>query len=338
MVINGGINPAISGYSPKPQLSASPIASASAPGALTAPSSFSNPAPPPAAPSDRLTLSSAAPSPLSAPAFSPAVPANATPSYIPLPNVGAAFSPNVPAKFPAGGLQPAASTEALPLSPAQMTGKQVGDLATKLLQEVPALEEKIEHIDWESLSKEDLQPKLEKFRVTVQQHIKHLPKILDRKLIGLFDDPKNRSLATQFMTWLRKEPDPATLALLNKPKAKPSAETGEDDFETETPSRRHALDDSEASLDEALPEEPPKSLFGKVTEQVQGDYAKLKDRFLPAKPEPKALAKVGKTRHSGPDEMSDADLQELLGSLRSSGPDAPSSSRGLKRERQENSL
>lgn len=165
------------------------------------------------------------------------------------------------------------------LSPAQQTGKQVGDLVTKLLEEVPALQEKIDHIDWDTLSQEEIMPKLEKMRASVQPTFSHVPKFVDRKMARMFEDPQNQKMAAQFFKWLREEPDPETLTALQREKTRPqggSSAAGLDELDEPSP-RRHRPIASEDDFadDEAEPAAEKQTLKNKLSSKVSD----LKDRY-----------------------------------------------------------
>ena len=172
------------------------------------------------------------------------------------------------------------------LTPAQETGKQVGDLVTRFLEETPALQEKIQHIDWNAISQEDLKPKVEKYRAVFQQALKHahVPQMVDRKLIRLLDDPKNQQLATELDAWLRKDPTPDVLASLHKPKQqRPSTGDG-----FGKPTLDEAFDDGEAMQEN----DPPQSFIGKQKARVQDGYNRLKDFVFNRTGSLKAQSKV----------------------------------------------
>ncbi len=201
--------------------------------------------------------------------------------YSPLSSAVDTFKPWTPSNSPSGfsleapRLTPSpASNLGAPLTPAQETGKQVGDLVTRFLEETPALQDKIQHIDWNAISQEDLKPKVEKYRAVLQQALKHahVPQMVDRKLIRLLDDPKNQHLATEFDAWLRKEPSPEVLASLHK--AKPQRHASASGFEKPIPGE--AFDDGE----DFLADEPPQSLVGKIRAKAQDGYNTLKDLVL----------------------------------------------------------
>ena len=245
-----------------------------------------------------------------------------------------ATTPGLPAAANAAATNPSLPAGLNALSPAQQTGKQVGDIVTKLLEEVPALQEKIDHVDWEALSQEEVMPKLEKLRVSVQPTFKHVPTFVDRKLARLFEDPQTQKMAKQFFDWLRKEPDPETLASLNQAKARPHTGGGgsmDDGYGLDGPGpRRHRFEDSESGFeadDEASAPEK-QSLIDKTRSRVQDSYASLKDKIAAHKPGGKPPIKAERPGHGMKDDDfgdSDMDLDSLLRHSRSPGSDMFSS-------------
>ncbi len=93
-------------------------------------------------------------------------------------------------------------------------GQKVGTVVANFMQENPALLNKLNQVDMDALA-EDIGPKVEKTRAQVQQALKKLPQGLDKRLIRMLD-PGTAKLATEFDEWLRKEPDPALLAEMDR--------------------------------------------------------------------------------------------------------------------------
>lgn len=209
------------------------------------------------------------------------------------PGVGNALGANV-----AG----AAGTMTEALSPAEETGQKVGELVTTLLEENPALQEKLQNIDFDALQ-QDLEPKVEAARAKVQQAIKPIPRAVDRKLIRLFDTPEAQEMATQFDEWLRKPPDQALMAAANAPSRpnRPGALEEEENF-----SDPYA-DDPYAEEEELAIKEPPAK---------KSTLENLKSKVWPfnkdsnKENEPPALERTPRKRRAS--EISDTDLDAML--------------------------
>lgn len=181
----------------------------------TSPGGFS---PPPALPTDLSgglgdTFTPSSPSQSSLASTSAAQ----TPVANPFPGGNASLATE-PGALPATGQAVGAEAAAtgLPASNrplnAQEMGQKVGSVVTKYMQENPALLDKMNSVNWDELE-QDVGPKVEGYRARLQQALKKLPQGVDKRLIRMLD-PGSRELATDFDEWLRKEPDPATLAEL----------------------------------------------------------------------------------------------------------------------------
>jgi len=242
----------------------------------------------------------------------------------PLPTVGQASQG--PVQAATGAAKPVAtgSAQSLPvgtnaLSPAQQTGKQVGDIVTKLLEEVPALQEKIDHIDWDSLSQEEVMPKLEKLRVSVQPTYKRVPKFVDHKLARLFEDPQSQKMATQFFDWLRKEPDPEMLASLEREGSRQhGGRLGSSDFDDEMdsprPHRRPSMSEDDFADDEASISPEKKGLINKLRAKTKDTISKIKDKISP-KSEDRLSSHSGRPGRRQRDDFDFSDSSDDLDSL-----------------------
>lgn len=184
------------------------------------------------------------------------------------------------------------------LSPAEEAGQKVGEMVTTLLEENPALQEKIQNINFDELQ-QDIGPKVESFRAKVQQAIKPIPRIVDRKVIRLFDTPQAQEMATQFDEWLRKPPDPALLAAANRPK--PSGGSAlESDF-----SDPYADDPFAEEAESPIKQPPPKkSMLANLKSKVWPFNKGNKENESPM------LERPARKRRAS--EISDADLDAML--------------------------
>lgn len=235
---------------------------------------------------------------------------SATPGF-PSPATGDTFNPAKPAFLPLspmGSPGPVGGTGML--TPAQQTGKQVGDLFTKLLEEVPALQkeipviqEKIQGIDL----KEDLEPQLKKLQARLHQVMVHLPKMVTHKAICLIDDPQIEGMATEVDNWARQTPDPAALAEINQPKARPHRASNAD-----RPDVDGLGDEPEDNFgdDEA---EKPQSLIARARDKAKTTYSNLRERISPDKSEDEVPAhKVARPSHRPSHGVESDDLDSML--------------------------
>ena len=208
-------------------------------------------------------------------------------------------------------LSPAGSPTAVggigALTPAQQTGKQVGDLFTKLLEEVPALQPEIPVIQKEIQGidlQKDLKPQLDKLQARLHQVMVHLPKLVTHKAICLIDDPQIEGMATEVDNWARQTPDPAALAEINQPKARPHSPSnaGRPDVED---------DEGYVSNDEA---EKQTSFIERARERAKTAYGDLRERISPDKSEVEAPShRVGRSPHRPSHGVeSDDDLDSML--------------------------
>lgn len=223
---------------------------------------------------------------------------------------GMPFSPTRPG---VGNMAAPAASLAEPLSPAEETGQKVGEMVTTLLEENPALQEKIQNIDLDAM-KEDIGPRVETLRSSVQQAIKPVPRWVDRKVIRLFDTPDAQRLATQFDEWLRKPPevDPAlaetaTAANRPKPPARPGRESGLDSLSDPMADDPYA-DEMDPALEEGPAEETPppkKSMLGNIKSKVWPFNKDNKENEEP-------VLERSSTRKRKASQISDADLDAML--------------------------
>jgi hypothetical protein len=229
------------------------------------------------------------PSPATSDSFNPA-----KPSFLPLSPVGS------PASVGGTGM----------LTPAQQTGKQVGDLLTALFEKIPALQrynpviqEKIQGIDL----KEDLEPQLKKLQARLHQIMVHLPKMVTHKAICLIDDPQLEGMATEVDSWARQTPDPAALAEINQPKARPHRPSTAGRLDVDG-----LGDESEDNFgdDEA---EKPQSLIDRTRDKAKTTYSNLRERISSDKAEDEApLHKTGRSPHRPSHGVESDDLESML--------------------------
>jgi len=205
---------------------------------------------------------------------------------------------------------PAAPTNPLsakPLTPAQQTGQQVGQFVAKLLEEVPALQEKAGNIDWESISKDEVLPRLERARIKIGPVVNHLPDyVLKRIADALPDidpkDPGNTKALLEFKKWMHQPPDPEVLHQIRKEEAAKKAEG-------KTKSSHHAsIDDLEDDYDfDTEAEKKP------IRHMLSNKYEELKSH-LPFHKEKETPLKPGKSHAKVADDdldLSDDDLEFL---------------------------
>jgi hypothetical protein len=196
---------------------------------------------------------------------------------------------------------------AKPLTPAQQTGQQVGQSVTKLLEEVPALQEKAGNIDWESISL----PRLERTRIKIGPVVNHLPDYVLKRLADALPDidpkdPGNTKALLEFKKWMHQPPDPEVLHQIRKEEAAKKAEEGK------TKSTHHTsteeLEDDYDYNDEADTEKKT------IGDRVRSKYGDLKSHIPFHNKEKEPPLKPGKSHAKATDDdldPSDDDLEFL---------------------------
>jgi len=239
-------------------------------------------------------------------------PTAAQPTTTPQPPAQTAQSlPGAPTQTPGTVSTPALPgnpVSAKPLTPAEQTGQLVGQFVAKLLEEVPALQEKAGNIDWKSISEDKMLPRLEYARIKIGPVVNHLPDyVLKRIADALPDidpkDPGNTKALLEFKKWMHQPPDPEVLHQIRTEEAAKKAEG-------KTKSSHHPpIEDSEEEYDDYDAEAKKKPIRHKLSQE----YDKLKSH-LPFHKEKEAPLKPGKSHAKTDDDLdySDNDLDELL--------------------------
>ncbi len=253
---------------------------------------------------------------------------------------GGVTPPNSPASSRLNGVQ-------RPLN-AQEMGQKIVTLVTNYMQENPALLEKLNTVDMDELA-QDIGPKVEGIRAQVQQALKKIPKGLDNRLIRMLD-PGMQEVANDVDQWLRKEPDPAVMAELkrkqrvkaqeeamggSKPSAASSPSSLNDPFAEDALGAEDPLAGDPLAEEELLGAEPPlktqKTSFkdkiisskDKLVDKAQSSWPLNRNKpsdlgGLEEEPVSRPRQRV-KPTGSGEGEISDAELEALLGGGGSDG-------------------
>ncbi len=164
----------------------------------------------------------------------------------------------------------AAGSLAEDLTPAEETGEKIKKIVVALLEDNPALQEKVqqqvEQIDVDAIE-ENIGPKLESFRSSVQPGISKVPMPIVRRVINAMcgDDPAAKQLATEFVAWLRKPPEAALAE--NEAPARPGGRANGGHRVADDPFAEDSMDgagfeeDPFESEAPSLKEAPPKKTF-----------------------------------------------------------------------------
>lgn len=267
-------------------------------------------APPPALPTDLSgglgdTFTPSSPSQ----SFPTSTLAPQTPASNPFPGSNSSLA-SVPGALPATGQAVGAEAAATGLSApnrplnAQEMGQKVGSVVTKYMQENPALLDKLNNVNWDELE-QDVGPKVEGYRARLQQALKKLPQGVDKRLIRMLD-PGSQELATEFDQWLRKEPDPATLAEMarqDRMKAREEALGGKAD-KAKVDSLNDPLADDPFAQDDPYAAEDP---FADELPPEKTKPATLRDKLRDAKNKAVDKAKSSWPLNRNKDNQSDLD-------------------------------
>lgn len=200
------------------------------------------------------------------------------------------------------------------LSPAEETGEKIKKIVVALLEDNPALQEKVqqqvEQIDMDAIE-ENVGPKVEAFRSSVQPGISKVPMPVVRRVINAMcgDDPASKQLATEFVEWLRKPPEAALAeGTANRPGSRTNGGRRTDDPFAEDPM---GSEEDSFAAEEDLPEaQPPKKSMMDNLKSKVWPFNKESDKEN-IDPAPKRRSTPQKRRMS--DEELDAMLNDSFG-------------------------